>query len=126
MKSSAVTENFATLDYLKDDSTKLWQICLGHEFFASFGKGLLEGLTNYKFEFGECCVLDKKTNVKFGTAIHCMRGLLYCVHIDVLGPTKTASLGGHRYFVFFVDDYSRHCSVYHMRQEFKVLALFVK
>jgi len=49
--------------------------------------------------------------VNFDTAIHHMGDILDCVHIDVWGPTKTASLGGHRYFVSFIDDYSRHCLV---------------
>jgi len=31
-----------------------------------------------------------------------------------LGPNKIASLEGHRYFVYFVDDLSRHYWVYLM------------
>ena len=58
-------------------------------------QGLLEGATTYNLEFGECCVLDKETKVKFGIVIHYTRGLLYCVHIDVWGPTKTSSLRGY-------------------------------
>ena len=38
--------------------------------------------------------------------IHRMGGLLDSVHIDVWGPTKTASLRGHQYFISFVDDLS--------------------
>ena len=41
--------------------------------------------------------------VKFGTATHRSEGLLDCVHVDVWGPAKIVSLGGHLYFVFFVD-----------------------
>ena len=58
-------------------------------------QGLLEGATTYNLEFGEYCVLDKETKVKFGIVIHYTRGLLYCVHIDIWGPAKTASLGGY-------------------------------
>jgi len=47
--------------------------------------------------------------VKFGTAIHYTGGLLDCVHIDIWGSTKNASLRGHQYFVSFVDDCSRYC-----------------
>ena len=56
-------------------------------------------------KFGERCVLDKKTKVKFGTVALRSEGLLDCVHIDIWGPTKIASLVGHRYFVAFVDNY---------------------
>jgi len=46
--------------------------------------------------------------------------------VDVWGPTKTASLGGHRYFFSIVDDYFRHCWVYPMRQRIKTLEFLVK
>ena len=52
-------------------------------------------------------VLDKKTKVKFGISTHCSEGLLDHVHVNIWGPTKTASLGGHRYFVSFTEDISR-------------------
>jgi len=71
---------------MTDDARTCW-----HGFFASFG----EGATTYNLEFGEYCVLDKETKVKFGIVIHYTRGLLYCVHIDIWGPAKTASLGGY-------------------------------
>jgi len=53
-------------------------------------------------------VLNKE-KVKFGTDTHHLHGLLDCVHVDVWGPTKNASLGGHWYFISIVDDYSRCC-----------------
>ena len=74
-------------------------------------------------KFGERCVLDKKTKVKFDIIIHRSEGLLNCVHVDVWGPTKTASFGGHQYFVSFVDDLSKCCWVYIMRQNVEVLNL---
>ena len=70
---------------------------------------LLEGATTYNLKFDKRCVLDKETMVKFGTTIHSAGGLLDCVHIDDWGRTKTTSLGGHRYFVSFIDDLFRHC-----------------
>ena len=69
-------------------------------------KGSLEGAATCNLE-GEHSVLDKK-NVKFSTSTHRIEGLLDCVHVSVLGPAKPASLGGHRYFVSFVDSLSRH------------------
>ena len=65
---------------------------------------LLEGALIYNLKLGECCVLNKKMKVKFGTATH--RSEVDCVRVDVWGPTKTASLGSHRYFISFVDDCS--------------------
>ena len=64
--------------------------------------------------------------MKFDTSTHRLESLLNCVHINVLDPIKTESLGEHRYFVSFVDDLSRHCWVYTMRQRFEVLDMLVK
>jgi len=89
-------------------------------------QGLLKDTTICNLKFGEHCVLDMKTKVKFDTTIYHSGGLLDCVHIDVWGPTKTASFEGYRYFISFVDDLSTRCWVYPMRQRFEVLNLFVR
>ena len=54
-------------------------------------------------------VMDKKTKVKFDITTHRSEGLLDSVHVDIWGPTKTVSLGGHRYFVSFIDDLFARC-----------------
>ena len=64
--------------------------------------------------------------MKFDTDTYHLHGLLDCVHVDVWGLIKIASLGGHRYFVFIIDDYSSPCWVYPMRERVGVLELLVK
>jgi len=64
--------------------------------------------------------------VKFDTSTHRSESLLNCVHINILDPIKTKSLGEQRYFVSFVDDLSGYCWVYTMRQRFEVLDMLVK
>ena len=46
------------------------------------------------------------------------------VHSDVCGPIQTTSIGGRRYFVMFIDDYSRCCAVYFLKKKSKVLEKF--
>ena len=58
-------------------------------------KGSLEGASTCNLKFGEHGFLDKK-KVKFSTTTHHSEGLLDCVYVSIWGPTKTASLGGHR------------------------------
>ena len=74
---------------------------------------------------GEHSVMDKK-KVKFSTSTHRPEGLLDCVHVSIWRPAKTASLGGHRYFVFFIDNLSRHYWIYPMRQRCEALDMLVK
>ena len=71
-------------------------------------KGSLKDASTCNMELGEHGVLDKK-KVKFSTTIHHSEGLLDCIHVSIWGPAKTVSLGGHRYFVSFIDNLSRHC-----------------
>jgi len=80
-------------------------------------KGSLEGAATCNL-VGKHSVLDKK-KVKFSTSIHRSEGLLDSVHVSIWGPTKTASLGGQRYFVSFIDSLSRHCWIYLIKQKCK-------
>ena len=46
-------------------------------------------------------------------------------HTDVCGPVSTASLGGCRYFVTFVDDYIRRVAVCPIRNKSDVVSKFM-
>ena len=46
------------------------------------------------------------------------------MHSDVSGPIEVQSIGGARYFVSFIDDYSKWTVVYFMRRKSEVLACF--
>jgi len=52
--------------------------------------------------------------VKIGTAINHSEGHSWLCSRRYLGSYKTASLGGHRYFVSFVDNLSRRYWTYPM------------
>ena len=49
---------------------------------------------------------------------------LQLIHSDVCGPVQTSSFGNHRYFVTFIDDYSRHAWVYPLKAESEVFLCF--
>ncbi|KAG2802070.1 hypothetical protein PC110_g13926 [Phytophthora cactorum] len=51
-------------------------------------------------------------------------GVLDLVHTDVMGPMQTKTPGGCTYMVTFIDDYSRHVSVYVMKAKSDVLSKF--
>jgi len=42
---------------------------------------------------------------------------LQLVHTDIWGPAHNPSLGGKRYFLLFVDDYTRMMWVYFLEQK---------
>ena len=51
---------------------------------------------------------------------------LELIHSDLCGPMQTASLGGNKYFITFIDDFSRMCWVYFLRNKFETFHVFKK
>ena len=97
-----------------DNRLKLWHQRLGHVNQASLrqmvDKKLVNGIEigqDDDLGFCQACVEGKKTREPFPVGgIHTTERL-QLVHSDVCGPMQTTSLGGARYFVTFIDDYSR-------------------
>ena len=112
LMDSAVTE-LASSRQLDGDSTGSWHSRLGQ--FGLKSDQALGGALTCHLEAHNSSVLDKK-KVKFGTDTHHLHDLLELVYVDVRRPTKNASLGDHQYFVSVVNDYTRHCWDYPMRQ----------
>jgi transposase InsO family protein len=46
------------------------------------------------------------------------------IHSDVWGPAQNVSLGGSRYFVSFIDDYTRHTWIYLIKRKSEVFDRF--
>ena len=77
-------------------------------------------------KFCENCVEDKMQRKPFkpvGKIRSTQR--LQRIHSDVCGPMPTESIGGHKYFVTVIDDYSRCCKVFYLlRNKSQVLERF--
>ncbi|KAL0359481.1 UNVERIFIED_CONTAM: Retrovirus-related Pol polyprotein from transposon TNT 1-94 [Sesamum angustifolium] len=54
------------------------------------------------------------------------KAVLELIHTDVCGPMRTPSHEQNRYFILFIDDYSRMTWVYFMREKFEVFKVFKK
>jgi len=53
------------------------------------------------------CQHGKQTRVKFKTKEHSTTKPLEIVHVDVCGPMRTTWLKGERYFLLFLDEFTR-------------------
>ena len=51
---------------------------------------------------------------------------LQLIHTDVCGPMRTVSLNGNRYFMVLIDDFSRMCWVYFLKQKSEVASVFLE
>jgi len=68
--------------------------------------------------------MDKQRRITFSTSQHKTKGLLDLIHTDVWGLPPVASIGGTRYYVIFIDDFSRKVWVYIVKQKSEVFQKF--
>ncbi len=101
-----------------NEGATLWHQRLGHLNMASLTK--LEKMVNGMnlkevplHHVCEACIEGKHQRTSFpkDQATRVSK-LLELVHSDVCEPMKTTSRGGARYFVTFIDDFSRKTHVY--------------
>ena len=85
------------------------------------------GLPHMQFSKQTCtgCQLEKHARTKMPkeTTYHASK-ILELVHSDVCGPFRTNSSGSARYFVTFIDDFSRKNWIYFIANKNQVLTKF--
>ncbi|GBP34018.1 Retrovirus-related Pol polyprotein from transposon TNT 1-94 [Eumeta japonica] len=114
-------------------SSEIWHRRLGHvnNNYLSKMQEAVEGL-----------LLDREAKISKSSCIVCCEGkpnrlpfprngnrsddLLHIMHTDVCGPFKTVSLGGSRYFILFIDDYSRYTYIYFLKNKNEAFECFQK
>jgi len=74
-----------------------------------------------KISFCEGCVAGKIKQKPFKSVGEiCSNRKLQVIHSDVCGPMPTDSIGGNKYFVTFIDNFSRCCAVYFLKHKSEV------
>lgn len=88
--------------------------------------GAVEGVTTDTSEFIQCdtCLKCKASQLPYHSSSTRTTKRLELVHSDLCGPIKTPSLGGARYFLTFVDDYSRFVWVYMLKFKDEAVDMF--
>lgn len=114
---------------VKEMSAELWHKRLGHLNYDSVITLSNTPTTGVKFknsETPECisCIKDKQQCKPFPSSksrASCPLELVY----SVCGPMETKSIGGSKYFLTFIDDYSRKVFVYFLEEKILVKESFV-
>ena len=124
-------ENFESSVYTSctnnNNDKRHWHRLLGHVNFSDLrnlcNEHMVDGLPNYmSSEFIECdiCKRNKIRNLSFGEGRSRASDVLEIVHTDVNGPHKTLGNNEERFFVTFIDDYSKFVVVYAIKAKSEV------
>ncbi|KAL5700655.1 hypothetical protein ACHQM5_026075 [Ranunculus cassubicifolius] len=128
--TGVVQKMVSQVDQKRYLQTQLWHKRLGHvdeTGLTVLGKQGLFGRDKLcKLDYCEHCVFGKQCRTSYRKAKHRATWILDYVHSDIWGPSRVASLGGKRWFVTFIDDFSRRVWVYTMRQKGEVRDIFKK
>ena len=88
---------------------------------------MVEGFPSIQTSNGVCAgwLVGKhpKKSYDLGKA-HRAASILDLIQSDVVGPIPTKSINGCRYFLTFIDDCSRYCWIYFMKQKSEVFDTF--
>jgi transposase InsO family protein len=109
-------------------STDLWHMRLGHPQHRVLHNVLNRLSVSHTLpmsnNFCKHCVMGKMTQLPFSASNSCTKFPLEIVHSDVWGPAPIDSINGHRYYVIFVDDFSRFTWFFPLKHKSQVLASF--
>ena len=70
------------------------------------------------------CQLGKQPALPFSTSESISTDIFNLIHSDVWGPSSISSIGGSRYFIIFVDDYSRYSWIFNMKRRSELLQVY--
>jgi len=87
-------------------------------------KGLDLSLSKKQDLCDDCCITKSTRATHKRLTEKNSRKLLELVHTDICGPIQVDSCGGARYFLTFIDDFSRKIVVYCLRTKNEVLKYF--
>jgi hypothetical protein len=108
---------------------ELWHMSMVHIHFGALGhlREVVTGLPKIITERHDpCkgCALRKYAQKPFPSSEHGSKGVLDLIHSDVCGPMSVESVSGSRYFVLFIDDYSRKTCIYFLKTKDEVFGRF--
>lgn len=115
----------------KCDSTNLWHLRMAHLNFSDVKKLPLcaEGVQleqGGRKESSNCssCLEGKQARLPFNHFGTRASRPLELIHSDLCGPMESMSYGGMKYFISFIDDYTRMVHVYFLKDKLNILDTF--
>lgn len=117
----------AYISATKDSDFYLWHQRLAHLNFEDLNK--FSENTGVKLQNKDkvvciTCLEGKQTRIPFPTEGTRAQNKLELIHSDICGPMEVQSFGGARYFVTFIDDFTRKVFVFILKNKSDVFEKF--
>ncbi|KAK2417383.1 putative mitochondrial protein [Trifolium repens] len=116
---------------ITEDERWLWHYRYGHLNFKSLNylssKDMVIGLPliHTPDKLCEGCFASKQPRNSFKNSVFSrLKQALHVVHSDVCGPIETSTLGGNRYFMTCVDEFTRKIWIYLLKEKSEVFETF--
>lgn len=114
----------------ESQNLNIWHRRMGHLNYNDVSRlpmcteGIKLSETNQNISTCVSCLIGKQTRFPFKNCGSRASAPLEIVHSDLCGPMETASMGGAKYFITFVDDFSRNVSVYFLKNKMNIKEVF--
>ena len=131
-KLRQVDKRISVVSGVRSECIHSWHQLLGHrnieaiKLMSKLADGVKIKGCNCKFTC-EVCIRGKMARMPFPQkSLTTSKNVMDLVHTDVCGPMQTVTPGGKKYFVTFVDDYSKYTVVYLLREKSEVYTKFIE
>ena len=115
------------ISVLNNHSSSLWHRRLGHSSIERLKRlvkdGVIQTLDFTDFDTCLGCIKGKQTN-KSNKGAKRSDTKLKIIHTDICGPFTTQCLNGQRYFITFIDDFTRYMYLYLLNDKSEALDAF--
>ncbi|KAL0377901.1 UNVERIFIED_CONTAM: Retrovirus-related Pol polyprotein from transposon RE1 [Sesamum radiatum] len=115
----------------RNETADLWHMRLSHVSYSKLDtmmkKSMLKGLPKLEVRSDTVCAgcqYGKAHQLPYEESNFRTKEPLELIHSDVFGPVRQVSIGGMKYMVTFIDDFSRYVWVYFMKNKSETLTKF--
>lgn len=109
--------------------SKLWHRRLAHLHYDALPnlKKLASSIPDVQAHHdGVCvgCASEKKTRGPFPSSENKTNDILHLIHFDICGLLPVHSIGGHLYYINFIDNFSRNTWIYYLKHKDEAFEVF--
>lgn len=129
MQSKEETVHLAS-SLVSSNNIRLWHLRMAHlnvsdlQKLPNYADGVvLDQNKQVRLQCSSCCE-GKQARLPFKQVGTRATKPLELIHSDLCGPMENASYGGMRYFINFIDDYTRMVHVYFTKDKLSILEIF--